>query len=532
MILLALVIKSTTVLLAGLAAVGMMRRRSAALRHAVLASAVLAAAAMPAVQAVTPVWWSWQTPPPRPTAPVVLVGESLPHAAQAAANEVTPAEARHPLSLGLAAVALWVLASTISVARLVRRLRYLRHLDRSTPVLTSDLWRERLTDAATRVTTSLPVTLRTGGTATPFTWGLRKPRILLPLSASTWSSDQAALVLAHELAHVRRHDWAWLIAMEVARAVYIWHPLMWLAVRAAREHAEHACDDIVLEGGTTPSSYAQVLVDLAAAAGSRPSSIVTAMANVSSLERRIEIMLDGSISHAPGRAPSRWLAGVAVLILTIGVAGAAAQATGDGTGIVAGVVRPGAGQPMADVEIVFTGPEQVRARTNAAGEFSVALPAGSYRSRIKVPGFRATEAVVDIGAGERIARDFTLALGALSEAITISGPTDSRDEPVDLSPGLKLPTTVGVITLPRTVSHQPPAYPNHLREAGIEGTVRVNARIDPDGHVNDVTVAQSPHGELSQAVIEAVGRWRYQPTRVQGTPVSTEIVVTVDYRAN
>jgi TonB family protein len=430
------------------------------------------------------------------------------------------------------AVGLWLIVATGALVRLSRQLWQLKRLRSMTTVLDEDEWTSILADATRRVHVRSTVTLRTGGTATtPFTWGLRLPQVLLPTSAAAWPREQAELVLAHELAHVRRHDWAWLVAMAFVRAVYVWHPLMWLAVGAARAQAEHACDDLVLRHGTKPSRYAQVLIDLAAAASSQPSPVVTAMTSKTSLERRIEVMLDESITHTPGRGLARWLAASAVIAATVVVAGAAAQARGDGTGMVTGTVRPADGHPLAGVEIVFTGATQVAVRTDAAGAFAATLPAGVYRSHIKVPGFRASEALLDVADGDRVARDFTLALAELTETIHVSGPSDQPGEPIDLSPNLKLPTSVGVITLPRRVHHKVPEYPAHLREAGVEGTVKLSARVDPDGHVNDFKVAQSPHDGLTQAVIDAVGRWRYAPTRVQGTPVSTDIVVTVDYRA-
>ena len=44
------------------------------------------------------------------------------------------------------------------------------------------------------------------------TWGLMRPRVLVPVDASTWSAERIRIVLYHELAHVQRHDWAILIA--------------------------------------------------------------------------------------------------------------------------------------------------------------------------------------------------------------------------------------------------------------------------------------------------------------------------------
>ena len=81
------------------------------------------------------------------------------------------------------------------------------------------------------------------------TWGLGSPKILLPATASAWPADRIRVVLAHELAHVVRHDWLTQISAELLRALYWFNPLVWLAARRLREESERACDDAVLETG-------------------------------------------------------------------------------------------------------------------------------------------------------------------------------------------------------------------------------------------------------------------------------------------
>ena len=73
------------------------------------------------------------------------------------------------------------------------------------------------------------------------------------------------VVLRHELAHVRRHDWIVQLLAEAARAVCWFNPLMWLACARLRREGEQACDDIVLAGGVEAPAYATHLLDLAPA---------------------------------------------------------------------------------------------------------------------------------------------------------------------------------------------------------------------------------------------------------------------------
>jgi TonB family protein len=365
------------------------------------------------------------------------------------------------------------------------------------------------------------------------TWGLRTPQLLLPAAANHWPDTRVRVVLTHELAHVARYDWLWLVLMEVARTLYCWHPLMWLAVRQARREAEHACDDRVLLHEAHPSDYATVLVDLARQTGPPQSSVVTAMTNASFLERRISTMLDISINRKPVARFTRWAALVPICAASLTLAGAGAQVQRDGFGTVAGTVRPNGGLPLANVAVTLSGgPQEVRVETDANGTFSVALPAGSYTAAIRVPGFKRFEAIVDVTAGERVTRDFALALGSLTETVHVAGETDPSAEPTNLRPEVPITRTIGVITTPIKLTHKAPAYPAALREAGIDGVVTVSARINVDGHLTDVAVLQSPHPALTELVTDHVARWRYEPTTVQGVAVTTDVTVTVNFTAS
>jgi bla regulator protein blaR1 len=199
---------------------------------------------------------------------------------------------------------------------------------------------------ATRLGVRTRATVRSGASDAPvITWGLRTPQLLVPSSVPRWSDAQLRVVLTHELSHVARRDWVWLVLMEIAKAVYWWEPLMWIAVRSARRDAEHACDDFVLRQEERPSQYAQVLVELARTTHMPRSSVVTPITQVSFLEGRISAMLDNRIDHAPVRPLTRWLVATPLVLVSLAAAGAGAQTPGSSEGTVVGVVRPSGGHP-------------------------------------------------------------------------------------------------------------------------------------------------------------------------------------------
>lgn len=150
----------------------------------------------------------------------------------------------------------------------------------------------------------------------PFTWGMLHPGIILPAAAVTWSAERLRSVLAHESAHIIRHDWLTQTLAEVVVGVYWFHPLAWHALRQLKREQEHACDDHALNSGIKPCAYASELLALARGARLRDfwTPVPTDFAR-NDLEVRMKAILD---SHTP-RRPSRRTTMVAMTVVTLAV---------------------------------------------------------------------------------------------------------------------------------------------------------------------------------------------------------------------
>jgi HEAT repeat protein len=147
--------------------------------------------------------------------------------------------------------------------------------------------------------------------AVPVSWGLWRPVVLLPTGARQWAPERRRVVLRHELAHVRRGDYAGHLLIELACALHWLNPLVWRAAQRARLEQEQACDDRVLGLGTASVEYAQHLLDIARtfAAPGMPERGALAMAAAATLPERMRAILDVGLDHRP--AGRRTLAGVA-----------------------------------------------------------------------------------------------------------------------------------------------------------------------------------------------------------------------------
>ena len=80
------------------------------------------------------------------------------------------------------------------------------------------------------------------------------------------------------------------------------------------------------------------------------------------------------------------------------------------------------------------------------------------------------------------------------------------------------------------IRHQvTPEYPEDARQAGVQGTVVLDAVVSAEGAVTQVKFARGPEA-LSLAAIDAVRWWRYEPYLVNGQPATVETTVAVDFR--
>ncbi len=84
--------------------------------------------------------------------------------------------------------------------------------------------------------------------AVPMVVGVLKPVLLLPIGlAANLSMREVEAVLAHELAHVKRHDYAVNLLQSVMEVLYFFHPALWWISARVREEREHCCDDLAVQ---------------------------------------------------------------------------------------------------------------------------------------------------------------------------------------------------------------------------------------------------------------------------------------------
>ncbi len=315
-------LKSAAVLAVAWAGAWMLRKRSAAARHAVWMAAFAALLALPVLSLALPALrlrWSAAWIPDAST----LVYRAS--AAGAAASAAPGATAVAALSLpgrsggkqidwaGWAMLA-WAVGSAALLAQMA--LAYLgmaRKRRRARPF-------ERLRD--------LPVqTLEAERGWMPMTFGIARPAIFLPAEAREWSEERLDLVVRHELAHIERGDAATHLVARAALSLAWWNPLAWKAWREFIKEREKAADDLVLSGGARASDYAGHLLEIARSMQPERAMgwAAVAMARRSHLEGRVLSILDAKTRRGGARKAGLLSAFVAAAALCAPLAAVQAQ---------------------------------------------------------------------------------------------------------------------------------------------------------------------------------------------------------------
>ena len=97
----------------------------------------------------------------------------------------------------------------------------------------------------------------------PMIMGVFKPVILMPIGLVTgFSQEQLETILAHELAHLKRHDFLFNGLQSVLDVLYFFHPAMWLLSAQIRKERENCCDDLALNFSGNKVLLARTLVQL------------------------------------------------------------------------------------------------------------------------------------------------------------------------------------------------------------------------------------------------------------------------------
>ena len=160
-------------------------------------------------------------------------------------------------------VSVWALCAAVLALRMALGMLWIAR-SASQSGATHTAWQTRLAQMAQAAGVTRAVRLRVlDGIASPVTAGIWRPVVLVPAALITgMPPDLLAALLAHELAHIRRHDYLVNLLQNAIEALLFFHPAVWWISRGVRLEREHIADDFAARQLGEPRRLALALSEL------------------------------------------------------------------------------------------------------------------------------------------------------------------------------------------------------------------------------------------------------------------------------
>ena len=214
-------------------------------------------------------------------------------------------------------VAIWLCGVLILSARLIGGWIAAHRLTTRRAQPAADHWERSLyrISVALQLRRSIRL-LESAAVEVPTVVGWLRPVVLLPIaSLSGLSFQQIEMVLAHELAHIRRHDFIVNLMQSVVETLLFYHPAVWWISGRIRVEREHCCDDLAVAVFGDPVQYARALTRFEELRLDAAQTVLAA--NGGSLITRIRRLVSERAESA--NWTSRWAAGAALLTVVAAI---------------------------------------------------------------------------------------------------------------------------------------------------------------------------------------------------------------------
>ena len=393
----------------------------------------------------------------------------------------------------------------------------------------------------------------------PVTFGLFDPVVLLPIALKAAAPAAQRAVIAHELHHVKRRDWGWVVGEEVVRSIFWFHPAVWWLVSRVQLARETVVDELSILATNARRTYLDTLLAFADDTGLASSPAFSARRHL--FHRVMLLSQEGSVSS------TRIALGSCVLIVALGAGTVEAVKAfplyGEGR---AQTQEP---QPPRDPQRAPRGQQYTGHRIDldfVDADLRAVLRVFAKEGKLNLVIDPQVEGRVNAlfhdvpwdEALDRILRSNKLGYTIDGSTLRIARLAVNRPPPppppppapvsreipppppppplppagavefkalVDQYKAVRISESLKGPTLTRHVNA---VYPPIALAARVQGVITLDILVDTNGQVVDARVLDSIP-LLDQAALDSVKQWTFMPTLLNGVPQAVVVTATVSF---
>jgi bla regulator protein blaR1 len=332
---------------------------------------------------------------------------------------------------------------------------------------------------------------------TPAVIGWLRPVILIPPSMlSGLSTNQIEMILLHELAHIRRHDYVINALQMVLETLLFYHPVVHWVSNQIRAEREYCCDDMVVGFCGDKVGY---LKALAALETNRASWTAAMAANGGSLLKRVQRI--ARPEHG-GRLPL-WSFILSIMVLL---------------GVTYSIHAELAPEPVAQAAMSARGPLP---KIMPEADLRPSLTA-SIENPARIKSLR-KQAILPTSI--RLPESQLLRVSSVSQ-LTVQQLKTSNIAPLTLPPAPQQPNLVATFA-------PTPSYPYEQLRDNTPGSVKVSFHVTNSGYVADISTQMiDGPAAFSDAARQAISRWKFKPLRIRGMSATPHVELTMVFTPN
>ena len=419
--------------------------------------------------------------------------------------------------------------------------------------------------------------------SSPVVIGWIKPLILFPPALLTrLDPAQIEMILAHELAHIRRHDHLVNLFQTVIETLLFYHPMVALVSRQIRIERENACDDLAVSSTQNRLAYVEMLATLEHLR--QPGNRLALGMHDGQIVGRIRRLVEGSRTRRQLGVTLPVVVGILLAASTIATwlmppqdNNAAASSTFEQLpdSALSSVQTPSEAVAQAPAQTVVESPSETSSRS-AASEIETSATddfAGELLENSDAESASDTSSVIAPSpSGSEVNSDSEVTLqppstsasrseateapeaSSVIEPAEINAPTSQADsvqqsvlEPNAIELAMRPATAPALVedaaaSIPVAIEPPPlsggqlirelqPDFPRSALRRGINGTVELAFTVDRRGQVQGVSIIEeSPAGwRFGEAAVEAIEQWRFEPYRRGTESVDRQVRLEIEF---